>query len=654
MPNVRLTPDAHPEQIEKTLRYEAAHTSETMNRIQEELVGSTHVLNGFQVIQIEDGGIELHPGSFIAGGVIVTLKEELVLDYTDFIDADSFLERDGNQRKKAVYLYVHCENSSEFSPVTFGFLFDEDVVSTLTDENFAILAVLQSEDEMSATDDKGRWTRVFGFSNEELARDTREGIQAIEAIPFASDTGVLRTNPDFQTGPYFTEDHQLLVFADRSLLPSQFTIPSSPIKFSRRDIRGLNEVGITPAAFTFNGQQSTAQNIVDGQWGIIVSRDIEWQAGYVAGAAAQVLTPPGGRSFEPVTGRLLLFIDGLWIAPSEYVEAGDGLSVTLNVALTVGEVIHFVYFRDIVFLETVELTRDDLDTDTDVPQDYTLTLARHLYDRTRHSLMVFARLSGTAITDGGYIQINREGTGTRSGQEFIVKNGFEMVDGGAIKLRDVVIDAGITATIGVLCIRGSTKLNFLSADRTQISPFFRRWTAVASGPGENELQAFPTLQAFVTSAPGGSTTVGVALHDVDNALVAPDGTVIGTDQFEGYTLLQGGDFEDEAGSGTSPRSVSSSSSVAYSTPANFTDPFAETTISVPLGAQGALTGDPVKLQGGRTIEGLPPYAIGENKLRVAIGGVRMLRGIDFEELTDTSIVMRHPLKVGEFLEAWAE
>ena len=79
MTNVRLTPDAHPTQIEKTLRYEAPHTSEVMNRIQEELIGSTKVLNGFQVVQTADGTLDLYPGSFIADGVIVTLKTKLVV-----------------------------------------------------------------------------------------------------------------------------------------------------------------------------------------------------------------------------------------------------------------------------------------------------------------------------------------------------------------------------------------------------------------------------------------------------------------------------------------------------------------------------------------------------------------------------------------------
>jgi len=276
MPNVRLTPDAHPSQIEKTLRYEAAHTSEVMNRIQEELVGSSRVLRGLQVVQSAAGEITLQPGSFIAGGVIVTLKTALVLDYSDQLDANGYLERTSG-RKKSLILYVHAASSSEFSPVTFGFIYDDVEAATLTDELFVKLAILQSDDEMAVADDAGRWTRPFGHALEELARDTREGIQTIEAIPFASEAGVLRTNPDLQTGPYFTDDDQLLVFADRFLLPSEKLLSTSPAKFSRRDIRGIAETGVTPAAFDFGGNQATTQNIVGAQWGAVVSRDVAWQ-----------------------------------------------------------------------------------------------------------------------------------------------------------------------------------------------------------------------------------------------------------------------------------------------------------------------------------------------------------------------------------------
>jgi len=340
------------------------------------------------------------------------------------------------------------------------------------------------------------------------------------------------------------------------------------------------------------------------------------------------------------------------LAPSEYTEAAG--QITLVTPGSAGEVLHLVHFRDIVFLETMQLERADLAEDTDVAQDHVLTLGSHLYDRTRHSLLVFARLSGTAITDGGYIQINRVGTGTRSGQEFIVRDGFEMVDGGSIRLRGVTIDASVTATIGILCIRGSTKLNFASADRTQIVPFFRRWVAVTDAPVEGQVRAFPNLDGFVAAAPGGLPSVAVALHEVSDAFVAPDGTVINEDFFAGYTLLQGSAFEDEAGSNTSPRSIDGSTAPTYGTPSGFATAHAETTLSVPLGAQSATQGVAVKLLGGRNITGLPPYAIGEQRLRVAINGTLLVRGEDYEELTDTSIVVRHPLGVGDTLEAWTE
>lgn len=651
MPNVRLTPDAHPSQVEKTLRYEAAHTSEVVNRIQEELVGSSRVLSGFQIVQTDAGEITLQPGSFIAGGVIVTLKTALVLDYSDLLDANGYLVRTSG-RKKSLILYAHCSSSSEFGPVTFGFVYDDAEDATLTDELFVKLAVLQSDDEMAAEDDVGRWSRPFGHALDELARDTREGVQTIEAIPFASEAGVLRTNPDLRTGPYFTDDDQLLVFADRSLLPSEKLLSSSPAKFSRRDVRGIAETGVTPAAFDFGGNLATAQNIVGAQWGVVVSRDIAWQQAEELSAAQTIVTVSSPNAIDVGTGRLLVFRDGLWLAPTEYTEAAG--QITLVTAGSAGEVLHLVHFRDVVFLETMQLERADLAEDTDVAQDHVLTLSSHLYDRTRHSLLVFARLSGTAITDGGYIQINRVGTGTRSGQEFIVRDGFEMVDGGSIRLRGVTIDDGVAATIGILCVRGSTKLNFASADRTQISPFFKRWRAVADAPVEGQIRAFPNLDGFVAAAPGGSTSVAIALHDVSSLFVAPDGTVINEGFFAGYTLLQGDDFEDEGGANTSPRSIDGSTAPTYGTPSGFATAHAQATLSVPLGAQSAAQGSAVKLVGGRTIEGLPPYAIGERRLRVAINGIILVSGVDYEELTDTSIVVRHPLGVGEYLEAWTE
>jgi len=100
--------------------------------------------------------------------------------------------------------------------------------------------------------------------------------------------------------------------------------------------------------------------------------------------------------------------------------------------------------------------------------------------------------------------------------------------------------------------------------------------------------------------------------------------------------------------------VDSSTTPAYGTPSGFATPHVTTTLTVPLGAQSGAQGSPVKLIGGRRVEGLPPYAIGEQKLRVAINGIRLISGIDFEELTDTSLIVRHPLGVGDYLEAWTE
>lgn len=651
MTNVRLTPDAHPSQIEKTLRYQAPHTSEVVNRIQEELVGSTRVLRGLEIVQSGDGEIKVQPGSFIAGGVIVTLKTALTLDYSDQLDANGNLARSSG-RKKSLILYAHCSSSSEFSPVTFGFVYDVLEQSVLVGDLFVRIAVLQSSDEMSVSDDAGRWTRPYGFSLEELARDSREGVQTIEAIPFASDTGVLRPDPDLRTGPYFTDDRQILVFADRMLLPSEALQSSSPCRYSRRDIRGISETGVDAAAFDFGGQHATALNVVGAQWGIVVSRDIRWQQATILTAAQSEVPVASPNSIDAGSGRLLVFRDGLWLAPSEYAEASD--KITLVTAGSAGEVLHLVHFDSVVFLETMQVTRDSLDEDTDVAQDLVLTLSSHLYDRTRHSLLVFARLSGAAVVDGGYLQINRVGTGTRTSQKFICRDGFEMVDGGSIRLKGVTIASSTTVTIGILCVRGSTKLNFQSADRTQITPFFKRWEAVADSPSEGQIQAFPTLYGFVAAAPGGSPSVSVALHDVSSSFVADDGTVIESAHFEGYTLLQGSAFEDEAGTHTSPRSVQTSAAPTYGTPSNFSTAHAQVTLTVPLGAQSAVAGSPVKLKGGRTLSGLPPYAIGEQKLRVAINGVRLISGVDFEEVTDTSAVIRHPLAVGDFLEAWTE
>lgn len=647
MSNVRRTPAVHPDEIEKTLAFNEAHTSERLNHQVDRLVGGNRVMSGFRVEHLDIGSIRLMPGSFISGGVIVTLKSPLDLDYGDLLVDDALPVSGG--RKKSIILWASCPDSSKASAVIFGFATDTDEAD-VSGDSFVHLAVLTADDTLGDSPELGRWVRPFGFSSEELARDLREGVQSVEAAPFVAQNGAARTSPGFAARPYFTHDHHLLVFADRWLLPNAryFSDPVVPY-YGRRGLTGIAEKNVDPTDFDFGGKWPNSYNLSLASWGFVVSRDIEWQQ--VVVYPSEGSPPPYvtiSRAVDQDDPRLLVFENGCYIPMAEVSVNETGTRVTLAAGATPGGVYHFVKLRDFVFEVTVPLEGPML-----TPQAVDVSIPGHLFDVSRHTLMAFLRVTaGEATEDGGYVQVNRKGAAERVGQGVKVASGFTIQDAGKIRLHDVTLQDGVTCSVTILCVRGSTKENLASQDAAA-RPFYRRWVAVAdAAPSEGKIRAFPDIHGFATAAPGAGQSISVALHGVDSDLLAPDGTEIVVGHFAGYRIEQGPAFESETGQATAPREIEGSSSPAYGSVQGFQGTWATTVLSVPSGAQAALAGSPLRLRGGRLVQGLPVYEIGSHRLQVAIDGVRLIGGVDFEETSGTSVTVHHELRVGQNLEVW--
>jgi hypothetical protein len=646
---VRQTPAISPSTIEKSLAFNEAHTSERLNHKLQRVLGVNGVLSGFRLEQTGDGQIKLYPGSFMVDGVVVTLKVPLTLDYSDLL-VNGDLPRDDNDRKMSIVLWANNPDSSNFTAVQFGFATDADEES-VTGDAFVHLAVLQPDDQDSEDEEAGRWSRVFGLSNVELARDVREGVQTIEAVAFASDAGALRISPDFATRPYFTHGHHLLVFADRFLLPPQRMLDDLTFPhFSRRSVIGIDEHAVDPTSFDFNGGYPDPYNLTTTSWGFVVSRDIEWQQVIQIGEPPAFLTLD--QAVDPNDPKILVFENGLYVPMSEVMVDITGLQVTLTGGF-VGVIYHIVKLSDFVFEVSVPLP----DPTGDVPQDVDIEIPAHLFDAVRHSLMVFTRVAaGTNVADGGYIQINRSGTAARDGAGVVVDEGFTVIDAGKIRLRNMTVGAGVTGSIVILCLRGSTKQNFLSKDTAKLVPFYKRWIAVTGQDvlADDEIQAFPDLQAFVVAAPGAAQEVRVALHGVDSDFLTPDGTKIKAGIFNRYRFEQLPGLESETSFYKAPREVTDSAAPAYGPVVGFQEQWATAVLTVPTTAQAALAGDPVRLRGGHLIEELPVYDTTANKLRVAIDGQRLVPGIDFEKVSNTTLALLHELLVGQYLEVWVD
>lgn len=645
---VRLTPAINPDEIEKTLAFNEAHTSERLNHQIDAVMGGSRVLSGFRV-EPNEGGVRLFAGQFVVDGVVVTLKLPIDLDLTDVMDGDDTLDGLGVRLKSAI-LWAFCPDSSNFSAVIFGVTSDE-FINTVTGDGYVHIAVLQPNDESVNEADRGRWSRVFGFSNSELARDLREGVQTIEAIPFASETGALRPNPDFSTRPYFTSDAHLLVFADRFLISSAIYGLADPLPhFFRKGITGFREQSVDPTDFDFGSIMDVSYNLTTAAWGVLVCRDIEWQVAFHTEIGPAYLTLP--FAVDPDDPKLLVFLNGVYQTMNQVTVDITGLQLVVSGDIADDSVYHVVKLADFVFEETVSLEPTGV-----APINVDVEIPSHLFDAARHTLMVFLTVeSGSDVSDGGYIQINRRGTATRDSQGVVVSSGFSIIDAGTIRLHDVFIDAGVSVSATVLCLRGSTHQNFLSQDRATAVPFYKKWKAVTGEdtPTEFEIHAFPDLEAFIAAAPGADQVVQVVVHRVGNDFIAPDGTLIGVDSFKGYMLEQAPTFDGETSPNKSPREITGNEGPDFNTLSGFFGSWTQVSLTIPTGAQAAAAGDPVKLRGGHLIENLPPYEIGASKLRVAIDGIRLIPGVDYEEKTNTSVVIRTELKVGSYLEAWVE
>jgi len=648
MPRVVLTPDMNASTVSKTIEHNTPHTATHLNTIIKRVIGGSRVLYGLSIVQTGVGLIDLMPGAFVANGVIVTLKEKISLTYGDLL-TDGLLTNSAG-RNQSIVLWAYCEDAAATSAVTFGLSSEEDIESFVGDQ-FVVIAMRQSADDLDADSDAGRWSRVYGFANEDLARDLREGVQALTAYPFQSDSGLRLTTPPIPKA-YFQRDEQLLVFADRFLLPS-FRMYDTEPNYGRLDVRAIREQGVDPEAFDYATKYNDPYDLLSAKWGFVVSRDIGWHEVYVpvASGAADVAIP-NGRAYLMGSHRLVVFEDGLPLAPAEVTEVDEN---TINVVWAAGSVYDFVYFNEVVFREVHSLSQTDLDQSIGGAQDYDLVLKDHLVDTARHTILTFVRVTspGAAAADGGYLQLGRTGTATRDGQAFKVTGGTQLVDSGTVRLRGVEMDTGVVTTITLLCIRGSSGVAVGEAATASMTPFHARFQAKGSGPGTDEIQALPNLLGFIYETPS-VETVKVALHGVSAGLVTEDGTTLAGGHFAKYVLEQGSGFEAEGGVGKTPRNISASGTPTYGIPTTFLRSYALVTLTVDGGAPAAAAGDPVRLRAGRLIDNLPNYPVGQNKLRVTVDREQLISGVDFDEVTNQSIVLHVPVLPDQYVEVWVE
>jgi len=647
MPRVVLTPDLNPATVSKTIEHNTPHTATHLNTIIKRVIGGSRVLYGLSIVQTGVGTIDLMPGAFVANGVIVTLKEKISLTYESIL-GDGLLPNSAG-RNQSIVLWAYCEDAAATSAVTFGLTSEEDI-DDLAGDLIVVIALRQSADDLDSDSDAGRWSRVYGFSNEDLARDLREGVQSLTAYPFQSDSGLRLTTPPIPKA-YFQRDEQLLVFADRFLLPS-FRMYGTEPNYGRLDVRAIREQGVDPEAFDYAGKYNNPYDLLSAKWGFVVSRDIGWHEVYVPGASgAADVAIPNARAYLMGSHRLVIFENGLPLAPAEVTEVDEN---TINVAWISGSVYDFVYFNDIVFRETHSLSQTDLDQSIGGPQDYDFVLKDHLVDTARHTVLTFVRVTspGSAVADGGYFQLGRIGTATRGSQAFKATGGTQLVDSGTVRLRGVEMGVGTVTTVTLLCIRGSSGVAVGEAAQASMTPFHARFQAKGSGPGTDEIQALPDLLGFIYELPS-VETVKVAVHNMDG-FVTEDGTTLASGHFVKYILEQGPDFETEGGIGKTPRNISASAAPTWGVPGPFSRLYAMVTLTVDGGAPAAAAGDPVRLRAGRLIDNLPKYPVGQKKLRVTVDREQLVSGVDFDEVTDQSIVLHVPVLPDQYVEVWVE
>lgn len=643
--DVKLTVDLAPSTVRKTIEHLAPYTATHLNRIGGSLIGADRVLRGLTLVtDVSAGTVTVEPGAFIAGGVIVDVLERVDLDYSDLLEDGALPIISG--RTQSIILYAYTEDAKSSSEIRFGFILDPDL-QDIDSTGYVVLGVLSPEDEQGDVQ-LGSWTTPYGYSTDDLARDTRDGVQNVEAAPFASDTGLRLPNPNFRTGPFFLHDRELLVFADRFLIPSMRIAPTYPVRFARRGVLGISEVGFSdPTVFDFDGQLAETYNLLGSQWGFVVDRDIEWQQVVLYAAGPLTIS----QAVDPGDGRLLVFANGLWLSPDEYSIDIDGVTVLIGGGPVVDTLYHFVRLTDRVFLESVQIDASDLDA-LDTPQDFKLGLKNRVIDVNRNSVLLFTRVVSGQKADGGYFQVGRSGFASRDGADFRIENGFQIVDTSTLRLRGIAMSEGTVVSFGVLCLRGATSANLAQPDSAG-SPFYRRWNVVKSAPQVGEALAAPDLDGFATVAPsGGSLTLGV--NDIDDVGQTIDGIQIAADFFAEYTLEQPPTFDSETGVFTSPRRITASTAPAWGAVDGFSGNYSQVTLTIDGGAQAAQVADGVRLRAARLVEGLPAYVPGHDVLRVALDGVKLVRGRDYEERSNTSIVIRVPMEPDQILEAWVE
>lgn len=651
MPRSSFTPELNPGVVEKTIEALSPFTATHLNEIAAKVIGRNRVLSGLSIVQRSSGVIGLMPGAFIAGGVIVTLKEPIEVSYLSLLDDDGNLPADGG-RNLSLILFAYCEDSAATSEIAFGVVSELDI-DDVTGDQFVHVATRMPSSE-SGTASRGRWARSYGFANEDLARDMREGVQSVSSVPFAADSGLRLTSPRLPSTPYFVRDDQLLVFADRFLLPSE-AMYADGAYYTRDDVRGIVEGSFDAAAFDFGGQYDSAYDLLASRWGFVVSRDVAWRRTYLFPEAGDpAITIPDAKAYLPGSGRLLVFRDGLLLAAAEYEET-DEVTVT-PVSPLEGALYDFVCFNEVVFREEHEISSADLDAAIGGPQKLDMELSDHLADANRSTLLVFPRVTSpsNAAADGGYVQINRKGLATRSGQAFKVAGGFQILDAGSIRLRSVEIAEDVAVTVVVVCLRGSTSENVAAADdQAQLLPFHSRWDVVVGEPGPDEVRACPDLLGFICELPDDGS-VKVAMQGVDDAFAAADGSVIAAGSLEEYTLEQGPAFILEVSASTAPRKVTSSAAPEFGVPDGFTREYATAVLEVEGGAPSAVVASPVVLRAARLVEGVTAYPIGLNKLRVALDGILLCEGREFTEVSSTSFTVNVPMTKDQILEAWVE
>jgi hypothetical protein len=297
-----MMPIIDPADTQKSIEFQAPHTSLTFNQNNQLIEGGSQLLRGFEVKSIESSGttettLVLGPGAFVSNGILVD-----VLVDTTIVAAVSY--------PPAVSVAVYGTTDSSMGEtdttvdiVTYG--------AIPTDA--AILHVIREDGSIVRELDEGIRESKWGIVGTAASNSSTAG------TPLAVNFSSLQ----------FTEDDSELVFQN-----------------------GLKLVKGTGYTITNQDSLSVASVAIGDQLNAFIMRGIKFQEAFTAGAAQTVFTFTEGSIDS--SRRPLVFRDGLFESLDEF--DWSSADLTLDNPATGGEIIEVVVVPAIAWSEKQSIT----------------------------------------------------------------------------------------------------------------------------------------------------------------------------------------------------------------------------------------------------------------------------------------------------------